>query len=214
MTVCSVKACIHCKEPIVPDLAPNGHSSSGGNRQQYRTRLTTESLTSIPNIQPGTFGRRHVNSLNQLESPTDKWKRPISNPKLILISERLIEKRIIEMKVPFLLLLAMAGLLLSFAPVNCSKCTPEMQGKCTCEKTIYEGKLQFLVNCTYSGFTDTAPLVNLPPETEVNSMRFCSWPPSRQVTEKRLKVAMARHHLRAMCLLAFWWCHIPLQEVY
>lgn len=50
---------------------------------------------------------------------------------------------------------------------SCLECDPEMRGKCICGEVVYERKLQFLVNCTDSGFNNTTPLQHLPPETEV-----------------------------------------------
>lgn len=46
-------------------------------------------------------------------------------------------------------------------------CGPSFERRCYCMNTCYENHHQYVVNCTNSGFQNTAPLSHLPIETQV-----------------------------------------------
>ncbi|XP_076630527.1 trophoblast glycoprotein [Colletes latitarsis] len=48
-----------------------------------------------------------------------------------------------------------------------SECGSIFENRCTCMRTCYENRHQYVVNCTDSGFYNTAPLTHLPNETQV-----------------------------------------------
>lgn len=58
-------------------------------------------------------------------------------------------------------------LLLAVPIVNGGDCGPKFKNKCSCGKGEYIDRIQYIVNCTNSGFRDTAMLEHLPPQTEV-----------------------------------------------
>ncbi|KZC13104.1 PREDICTED: phospholipase A2 inhibitor [Dufourea novaeangliae] len=47
------------------------------------------------------------------------------------------------------------------------ECGPFFQNRCTCMRTCYENRHQYVVNCTNSEFRNTEPLSHLPNETQV-----------------------------------------------
>lgn len=47
-----------------------------------------------------------------------------------------------------------------------SNCGPEFKG-CTCGDVLYQDQIQYVVNCSNTGFTDTAVLQHLPDEIQV-----------------------------------------------
>lgn len=61
-----------------------------------------------------------------------------------------------------------AVILLAIGPiVNGGDCGPKFKNKCLCGKGEYIDRIQYIVNCTNSGFRDTSMLEHLPPQTEV-----------------------------------------------
>lgn len=59
------------------------------------------------------------------------------------------------------------ALLLAVPIVNGGDCGPKFKNKCRCGMAEYIDRIQYIVNCTNSGFKDTAMLEHLPPQTEV-----------------------------------------------
>lgn len=61
-----------------------------------------------------------------------------------------------------------AVILLAVPIVNGGDCGPKFKNKCLCGKGEYIDRIQYIVNCTNSGFRDTSMLQeHLPPQTEV-----------------------------------------------
>lgn len=58
-------------------------------------------------------------------------------------------------------------ILLAVPIVNGGDCGPKFKNKCLCGKAEYIDRVQYIVNCTNSGFRDTSMLEHLPPQTEV-----------------------------------------------
>ena len=61
-------------------------------------------------------------------------------------------------------------LLLAVVPifVNGGDCgSSKFKNKCYCGKAMYIDRIQYVVNCTNTAFTDTSMLEKLPPQTEV-----------------------------------------------
>lgn len=54
------------------------------------------------------------------------------------------------------------------------ECGAAFRNKCICSRICYEGRHQYVVNCTNSGFTDVEPLENLPNKTQVIFNEFLS----------------------------------------
>jgi Leucine rich repeat len=59
------------------------------------------------------------------------------------------------------------ALLLAVPIVNGGDCGPKFKNKCSCGKGEYIDRIQYIVNCTNSGFRETSMLEHLPPQTEV-----------------------------------------------
>ncbi|XP_059619768.1 leucine-rich repeat-containing protein 15 [Phlebotomus argentipes] len=57
--------------------------------------------------------------------------------------------------------------LLNVSSVWSGGCGSVFKGKCSCGYGNYDNSRRYIVNCTNTGFRDTAVLENLPPETEV-----------------------------------------------
>ncbi|XP_046398348.1 trophoblast glycoprotein [Ischnura elegans] len=63
---------------------------------------------------------------------------------------------------------------------NKGNCPSAFKEACTCGQSIYQQRIQYVVNCTNAGFTDTEPLAHLPPATEIliftgNSLTELMW---------------------------------------
>lgn len=58
-------------------------------------------------------------------------------------------------------------ILLAVPIVNGGDCGPKFKNKCSCGMGEYIDRIQYIVNCTNSGFRDTSMLEHLPPQTEV-----------------------------------------------
>lgn len=59
------------------------------------------------------------------------------------------------------------AILLALPIVNGGDCGPKFKNKCLCGRAEYFDRIQYIVNCTNSGFRDTSMLEHLPPQTEV-----------------------------------------------
>ncbi|XP_057335574.1 phospholipase A2 inhibitor [Microplitis mediator] len=60
------------------------------------------------------------------------------------------------------------------------ECGPAFENRCYCSRICYEGKHQYVVNCTNSQFSTTQPLAHLPNKTQVliftgNTLRKLEW---------------------------------------
>lgn len=52
------------------------------------------------------------------------------------------------------------------------ECGPAFKNRCYCLTTCYDDRLQYVVNCTNTGFQDTSPLLHLPNDTQVSIRRI------------------------------------------
>jgi hypothetical protein len=53
-------------------------------------------------------------------------------------------------------------------------CGPKFGGKCSCGGGQYQEKNeQYIVNCTNTGFNNTAVLQHIPPQTQVGTKSYC-----------------------------------------
>lgn len=59
------------------------------------------------------------------------------------------------------------AILLALPIVNGGDCGPKFKNKCLCGRAEYIDRIQYIVNCTNSGFRETSMLEHLPPQTEV-----------------------------------------------
>src|SRR5690349_7591199 len=59
------------------------------------------------------------------------------------------------------------AILLALPIVNGGDCGPKFKNKCLCGRGEYIDRIQYIVNCTNSGFRYTSMLDHLPPQTEV-----------------------------------------------
>ena len=61
-----------------------------------------------------------------------------------------------------------------------AECGPAFEGRCHCQMTCYNGRHQYVVNCTDTKFRNTKPLEHLPEKTEVliftgNNLETLPW---------------------------------------
>lgn len=101
------------------------------------------------------------------------------------------------------LCLLVLGIVAALSSVLAGNCGVNFKGKCSCGRSIYDNRPQYIVNCTNEGFKDTAVLEHLPEETEVliftgNTIPELPWNVFGTINElKALRIVdMSNNHIR------------------